>query len=556
MLKLQDTNAKTIKTWEHISLNKTIVFSVHNSELLQFYRNEINTTVFYGFLDQDCPHNNAAQYISEMLDKRGIKALNDCYGSFIIIHFNKIKQQYFIANDAMGDFAVHYTEGEKSLHISDLPGALLNNTNSSINQQRLLHYFALSKPQNNGSFFEKINQLNPGHCLTVSQLGQSIDRYYQPELILNSQNISIEELAEKYKSLIQQIIQYQTQGHNKVGVMMSGGMDSTFVAANCQKANKQVNTYSYVFPNMPNANESMWIDSMRDRGFNMHTFAGESYWPLKSPWQISLNAPINNPYRHLKSVIYQQAHTQGIKYLLTGVFADHLYTGYIYWLVDQIRSKPFTAIKSLFHTTRNKGMLTCLRQVSPAKFSGRIKSSSPWMSKNAQVELKAQQTNLDKFKHPHPQQFDLVYGISTAQSAWLENEHAFKHKVFVRHPFRDRRVVEFLMALPAWVLGDINNPKRFVRYTAKNLLPKSIVNRNKISTLLPLFSKGVFDKEWHKVKDILTDSSCQWHYFVKKDYINKLIQNPEEQHKESEQVILWQCLNYELWRRRIAATSP
>ncbi len=551
MLIIQDTSANIIKKWDGISHNKTLIFSVNSSDLVHFYENESCITVFYGFMDQDYPHNNAAQLLSGMLEKHGIKALNECYGSFIVIHYNKIKQHYLIANDAMGDFIVNFTESDSTLHVSDLPAALLNSKNSSINQQQILDYFALIRPQINGSYFDKIKQLNPGHCLTITQQSQSIKRYYYPELIVNHQKHCIDELAEHFNSLIQKVITHQTQGHNKVGVMLSGGMDSTFVAANSLKANKQVNTYSYVFPHMTDANESHWIDSMRDCGFNMHTFAGESYWPLKSPWKTTLNAPVSNPYRHLKSVIYQQAQTQGVKVLLTGVFADHLYTGYLYWLVDLIKRKPFTAIKALFNTTKNKGLRTALRQVSPTKFSGRIKVNSPWMTKIAQSEIN-QQTNLNKIKHPHPSQFDLVYGISTSQSAWLENEYAFNHNVFVRHPFRDRRIVEFLMSLPAWVLGDINNPKRFVRHTAKDLLPKSIVNRNKISTLLPLFHKGVFDKELHKVREVLTDSSCQWHNYVKKDIVLSLIKNPDKKLQESSDLlVLWQCLNYELWRHRL-----
>jgi asparagine synthetase B (glutamine-hydrolysing) len=177
------------------------------------------------------------------------------------------------------------------------------------------------------------------------------------------------------------------------------------------------------------------------------------------------------------------------------------------------------------------------------------------MNKSSQSELKQLQNQV-KFKHPHPQQFDLVYGISTAQSAWIENEHAFNNEVFTRHPFRDRRIVEFLMSLPAWVLGDINNSKKFVRNAAKDLLPKSIINRKLISTLEPLFFKGIYDKEFNTVKEILTDSSCQWQNYVRKDLILKIINNPEKQFRESEHLILWQCVNYELWRRRIAAASP
>ena len=555
MLKLLNSNRQLIKQWQVDNNPRSIEFTTHSTELISHVEDTKSITIFYGFLDQECNQNSPAQFISGILSRQGVTGLNDCYGSFIVIHYNKNEHKYTIANDALGDFAVHYMTANQTLSISDLPQALINHDNT-INHQRVLHYFALSKPQNNGSFFKNIKQLNPGHCLIVTPNDQNVNRYYFPKQTINPKIKCTKIISEQFKSIMQTAITFQSQGQKNVGIMMSGGMDSTFVAANCKKADKQVKAFSYVFPNMPSANESIWLDTMRKQGYDMHTFAGESHWPLKSPWYVSLNSPINNPYRHLKSVIYQQAQNQQLKILLSGTFADHLYIGYIYWLVDQVKNKPFTAVKSIYKTLIKHGLMTGLRQISPAKFSSKIKYSAKWLSKSAANELSDITKKYSKFSHPHPQQYDLVYGISTAQSNWLDNEHAFKHNIFVRHPFRDRRVVEFLMDFPAWVLGNIDNRKQFVRNAAQDILPKSIINRTQITTLEPLFLKGILEKEFDKVQQILSDSSCQWQNFINKKTVNDIIDNPSHKHKDSHLVILWQCLNYEMWRHSIANVSP
>ncbi|MFK8011884.1 MAG: asparagine synthase-related protein [Marinicellaceae bacterium] len=555
MLILKNKNTEILKTWDTHDFSQAVTFTIHSEEILHYHEHNNFISIFYGFLDQECPDTNIAEYVSTLIQKTGHLSFNEFYGSFIVIHFDKIKQQYLIANDAMGDFAVHFSHLENHILISDFPEALIQN-NTEIDHMRLLQYFAMTKVRIGGCFFNNITQLNPGHSLTITNTSQNINRYFFPKQTIKKTRESIQSLAERFKLLIQKVIAYQTKDQKKIGILLSGGMDSTFVAANSLKASKQVNSYSYVFPNMPDANESFWIDSMRDKGMDMHTFAGESHWPLKSPWTISLNAPINNPYRHLKSVIYQRAHSQGIKYLLTGVFADHIYSGYIYWLVDQIKFKPITAIKSLFQVIQNKGVMTGLRQVSPRKFSNTIYNKSPWMTHNCLSEINKHKFNIIKNNHPHTQQFDLVYGLLTAQSAWLENEHAYKHNVFVRHPFRDRRIIEFLMSLPAWILGDINNPKKFVRYTARNVLPQTILNRVQTTTLMPLFFKGIFEKEFEKLKEVLLHPEAQWPIYVKQDLILNIIKNPNHKHKELDLLILWQCLNFEFWRHRIKATSP
>ena len=557
MLKLKDSNNTLIKQWdkdnpEHLeNVSKTIIFTVHNSELLNYVEGKKFITVCYGFLDQEIDNLSTASYIAQQINRHGIDALNYCYGSFIIIHYDKINDRFIVANDALGDFAVHYTTGDTDINLSDLPQALLNKNTATINTGRLLHYFALTQPQNNGSFFQDIKQLNPGCYLTISKQDIILGKYYDAPTKINFKVKSLKKLSEKFKSLMQTVIKFQTKGQSKVGLMMSGGMDSTFVATNCLLADKQLSTFSYVFPHMPEADESLWINAMRSLDIDMHTFSGEPHWPLKSPWHISLNAPICNPYRHLKTVIYQQAQNKGLKIVLSGVFADHLYTGYIYWLVDQIKKKPLTAIKSLYNTGRQDGIMTCIRQVAPAKWSSKIKHSAPWLNKKTrQLHSNKQQRNLP-IKHPHPQQYALAFGIATAQSNWLDNEYAFKHNLTIRHPFRDRRIVEFLMSVPAWILGTHKQAKKFVQTTAIGLLPTTIIRRNKTTTLKPVFIKGVIDKEIHKVRELLSGSHCEWQKYISEDLINGILANPQKQYKDCDYMILWQCIGFELWHKRL-----
>lgn len=550
MLKLQDKNKKSIKQWEDLSSHKTIVFTINNTEILHCFEDSKSMTIFYGFLDQDYQGDNPAQHVSDILNQFGIEGLNQCYGSFIVLHYDLNTKEFVLANDAMGDFAAHYTTDSGIIHISDLPSDLLTAKNSTINSDRLLHYFALTQPQNAGSFYEQINQLNPGQFwdLTANKVGH----YYQVPTKVDFKSNDVKKLSHHFLELMQTVIKYQSQGQSRVGVTMSGGLDSTFVVANARKAGKVVNTFSYVFPTMPEANESMWIDAMRSHGLHMHTFNGEDYWSLKSPWHISLNSPTSNPYRHLKNLIYNSVANKELKILLTGVFADHLYSGYIYWLVDQIKTNPFRAVSSLYSTISSNDLKTGLRQISPKKWSKKPQFKALWLNKASQEALSQKLKSQNKQYHPHPQQSALVHGITTAQSVWLDNEYAYRNNISIRHPFRDRRIVEFLMSLPAWILGTNNLPKQFVRQASKDLLPETIIRRKKNTTLKPLFIKGVLNKEIDKARGLLSDSSCTWQEYINQDLISRFMKDPHKPFKESDYMVLWQVIGYELWRKRLS----
>lgn len=553
MLLITDKHGLELFSKKLTNSQKRFKFIVHCKELLSYFVNENSITVFYGFLDMDNGNLSPAEFVNSKIKRKRYDSLADLYGSFIIFHYELNSGRSCAFSDILGDFLVNYVIEENEIRLSDFPEPLLNKQNNSINHKRLLHYFALTQPQSEGSFFSEIKQLSPRKLLEVENDKVQEVNYYQPSVDVDFKHSDINIAANHLLQLMQDVIRLQTKNHQRIGITLSGGMDSTFVAANSVKTGKKVTTYSYLFPNMPQADEKTWIDSMRNMGFDMNTFVGESYWPLKPEWNISLNSPVSNPYRHLKTVIYQRAQSQNVQLLLTGVFADHLYSGSIYWLIDQIKHSPIMAIRSFYQVLKGFGARKSLQQIAPAKWSKKTGIvGSRWMTHDSYGELKKEFESYTKIQHPHPQQFALVYGMSTAQSSWLENEYAFKENVFIRHPFRDRRIVDFMMKLPAWLLGETDKRKALITKAGKGLLPDSILNRKKLSTLSPLFIKGVMEKEFDFVQQVLTDKNSTWSDIIDTKALNKVLKSPDENTKESEYLLLWQCLSYELWKNKLA----
>jgi len=212
VLIIQNTSKKILKKWKGSTHTQQVIFTPHCTELLNCYEDGLAYLYVMVFLDQNYSSQNPAQFISSQILALGIDCLNQLFGSFILIHLNKKTQQYLIANDALGDFAVHYYRHKNTIHVSDFPQALLNKNNLNLNHKRLLHYFAQSRPQNQGCFFSRISQLNPGHCLTIESDKIHIKRYYFPKLSFNYKTPSIDELSEQFKLLMQNVIKFQCKG--------------------------------------------------------------------------------------------------------------------------------------------------------------------------------------------------------------------------------------------------------------------------------------------------------------------------------------------------------
>jgi asparagine synthetase B (glutamine-hydrolysing) len=554
LLKVFDSNKQVIHQYENIDVDYPIEFNIKCKQLLDVYEDDTTVCLFYGFLDVEInPKSSPAETVKNIISKNFKKNLLQLYGSFIVLYYQKPLNEISIFNDALGDFLINFTFEDNSYKLADFSEALLNKNNKAVNIDRIQHYFGLTQPCDNNSFFKNISLQKPGQIVLLKDGKFITERYYNPPTKINYKKIATDQLCKQYNQLLTQAIELQTQGHDRIGVLMSGGLDSTLIVANSKEAGLDVNCYSYVFPKTSESDETMWIESMRKLNMNMFTFAGENYWPLKSPWYISINSPYSNPYRHLKDVISSQADHNKVKFLLTGVFADHAYSGYIYWLVDLLKKNPFKAILEFIKVIKNKGITTALKQVSPKKWSSKDMLTTSWLTKEVNQLLQNKLSNRPVKKIAHKQKHNLIFGINSSQDAYFENEYSFKNNIYLRNPYRDRRVVEFVTSLPAFVLGDIYNRKSFARLAAKDLLPDIIVRRKTVTTLQPLLIRGVLVEEFTKVKKLLLAEDTQWQNYVQKDIIQKMLDNPTTEYKESDYLAFWLCIGFELWMKRLKA---
>ena len=548
MIKVKNQKSQSLLELDASLQGLNLEFICSRNDLFYKSKSEDKSLIFYGYLDMKWQDSaNPAEFLLKSFGSGLKNQLDQIYGSFIIIYSDS--SDCWICNVALGDFLPSFIHQGNVIKISEFAEDLIINTSSRIkvNKNRIAHYFALTQAGENISFYDNIKQMKPGRLIELKHKKLVINKYYSPQIKINYKKI---DWANKLNAILRNVIELQCPHQCSLNIQLSGGLDSTLVMAMSLKANKEVTGHSYVFPNFKEADETIWLDSMKNMGLKFSRFVGEPHWPLKKPWFISLNSPMSNPYRSLKNIIYSKVSSSNHKYLLSGVYADHLYTGHVYWLVDALKKRPLFAIKSIFKSFKSTGFITTLKQFAPRKWSSKIRINTSWMlpdlKKNIENEL-----NQKQFNHPHTEQYQLVMGAVTAQSSHLENEWASQHQIHLRNPFRDRRVVEFLLQAPAWVLGDVFNKKKLARQAGNGHLPDSILRRSKTTTLQPMFVQGVLEKELDRVKELLLSSTASWRDYVKKEQVMNLLENPKTKHKESDCLLLWLCISYELWMKRL-----
>ena len=91
------------------------------------------------------------------------------------------------------------------------------------------------------------------------------------------------------------------------------------------------------------------------------------------------------------------------------------------------------------------------------------------------------------------------------RSAWVQwtNQAAPQHQVEMRHPFYDRRLVEFLLRIPPGQKLGRGATKSILRVAMRDILPESILFRGGKANFIPLFDCGLGDREMDRFRDMI-----------------------------------------------------
>jgi asparagine synthase (glutamine-hydrolysing) len=77
----------------------------------------------------------------------------------------------------------------------------------------------------------------------------------------------------------------------------------------------------------------------------------------------------------------------------------------------------------------------------------------------------------------------------------------------VLHPFRDRDLLEFLMAIPGEVVNLDGVPKGLLREAMRGVLPEPIRNRRSKADFTALSNRGIA-REYPLIKELIASDSC------------------------------------------------
>ena len=380
-------------------------------------------------------------------------------GDFAFAIWDGSVQRLFCARDHFGVKPFFYTHISDHFNFSNSLNALRLDARVSdtLNEIAIGDYLLFGVNQDHSTTtFKDIQRLPPGHTLTVADNAIKVRRYWTPSIPAEVRFRDSESYVERFSELFSRAVADRLRT-DRVAISMSGGLDSTSLAAIAREQGATVHAFSVVYDHL-----------IPDQERHYSTAAAEY-----------LNVPITHLNADQYS-LFDGEMDQPEPFLispLTGQFNDLLrccasfspvaLTGYD---GDAFMHEPQRSRLQI--RTRIKRMLR--KQDEDDLFP-------PWID-----ESFATQTNLrERWKQfwSSPFQTDKRPAAMHALNSkiWTALFEGYdpastKLDLEVRHPFLDLRLVEFLLAIPVkpWCVH-----KHILRSAMNGKLPSAVLNRQK-----------------------------------------------------------------------------
>ena len=193
----------------------------------------------YSFLT-DCD-TEVILYLYELYGKECVQHLR---GMFAFCLYDVRKQQLFVARDRIGEERLYYAEVPCGVvFCSELKGILKEYVPApQLNVQSLLEPVRFTGALNpRDTFIEQIKRVQPGEMLIVNAQGVHREFYWRRRRTYDFHG-SLEEAKKETRRLLEEAVNIEMRSDVPVAVMLSGGIDSSAVAALAKRAGHEVHT--------------------------------------------------------------------------------------------------------------------------------------------------------------------------------------------------------------------------------------------------------------------------------------------------------------------------
>jgi asparagine synthase (glutamine-hydrolysing) len=494
-----------------------------------------------------------------------VKHLN---GMFAFTIFDADRNSVFLARDRLGEKPLYYSLKNDAIYFSSelKPLLYLTNDNRNISYEGLNFYLSMGYVPSGNTLINNIKKLPPAHAMVFNIKTGDLKTWKFWTLPHLKNNLgSDEKVSNDVEKLLSDSVQKQLQADVPVGVLLSGGVDSSLITAMASKYTEKIKSFTVSFSGSEEFNESKHARLIANY---FHTEHIELDAQRSDPQLlIDIAQDFDDPIIDssiIPTYLVSRLVSDHCKVVLGGDGGDELFGGYRYygrllWLQRNIKIVPKPLLRLISKISQNH---------LPIGFTGKNWASALKVDFNSQLphvtsffDPIARRSLLEEHHFSsEPDEFfeknvsDDQHLIQRATRMDVTNflpedilvkvdRSSMLNSLEVRAPFLDYKLVEYAFSeVPSSLKANHQSKKIILKSLAKKLLPKEFDRDRKQGFSVPM-NDWLKEEKWKNITyDILNDSPI-----YNKKFINGLFKGISKGRNNGER--LFGLTLFELWRK-------
>ena len=529
--------------------------------------------------------------IVHLYEEYGRECVKYLRGMYAFAIWDRRTRRLFIARDRLGIKPLYYHyDGHRLIFGSEIKTILAYpGIEPSFNRGMLAEYLAFGYIPEADTMYAGIEKLLPGHTLEIGETGDPvISAYWDLQVREEDGSRPREFYVSRYRELLEQCVSSHLMSDVPLGVFLSGGLDSSAVAALTTKIRREpIETFAVgygeeEFSELPFArkvaehigSKHHEVQLSRDEFFQaLPRLIWHEDEPIVWPSSVSL-------------YFVAKLARERVTVVLTGEGSDETlagYTRYAWTLMNSRMDSTYRAIvpgflrevvrkgtrsRLLSSTTRRKLEHTFLARDGASWASFYLDNFYSAFSSAEQAELLsgealkfAGDAYAGSLRYWHVSSGDLLHRmLYTDIKTYLvellmkQDQMSMAASIESRVPFLDHELVEFTATIPAKYETQGMAGKFILKSAVEDLLPREIIYRQKMGFPTP-WAYWLSGPQLENLEQLLLEPRTLERGYFRSEAMRNLFAEHRSGRRDHGNRI-WRLLNLELWHRVCLESEP
>ncbi len=470
------------------------------------------------------------------------KCVDHFDGVFSFCIYNLTKKNVFLARDRIGIKPLYYSiDNSQLVFSSSMKGILSSKGKIEINPIALNYQFTIhSMVPAPHTIIDGIKKLEPGHTLNVTKSGEThIHKYFDVNNV-DLKKYSDDEIINNIDVLLNSAVEKRLNiADVPVGILLSGGLDSSLITAISKKYKEELNTYSIGFNTINNeiGNEFYYSDLVADdfkTSHNKYNISNDDLYHNLDTVISNMSEPMVSQDSSAFFLLAKNVSLSN-KVVLSGQGADEVFGGYFWYeqiMKDQGRNDIEILSKYYFDRTfDNYCNAINKKYISTNNVFNEINNKFREMDQDLPVLDKVLRLELST----------LIIDDPVKRVDNMTMSHALEARV----PFLDIDLIKFMLSVKS--KNKINKTnKYYLKKLSEKYLKNEVIYRDKFYFPVPPL-KIIRNRFYDYCKNILCSDAALERNIYNRKYIDKLIASPNDNFTNLNGNELWHFTLLERW---------